>query len=107
MVTRPRNGFLRAAPTSRSPGHLAPRWSLLGCLGCGAGVPNKGRAQGTLYVLALLVRTRFDGLIVMIQVSKKHATSDLSSLNTLLSDSAIYLGLNLIPRETELIAGRL
>ena len=79
----------------------------MGRRGRGAGVPNKGRAQGTLYVLALLVRARFDGLIVMIQVSKKHATSNLSSLNTLLSDSAIYLGLNLIPRETELIAGRL
>ena len=41
-------------------------------------MPNRGRAQGTLYVLALLVRARFDGLIVMMQVSKKDAHLDLS-----------------------------
>ena len=41
-------------------------------------MPNKGRAQRTLYVLALLVRARFDGLIVMMQVTKRHALLDLS-----------------------------
>ncbi len=41
-------------------------------------MPNKGRAQRTLYVLALLVRARFDGKIVMMQVSKTLAHLDLS-----------------------------
>ena len=78
MVNRQRSGFLRAHPTSRSPGLLAPRFCPMGRRGRGAGVPNKGRAQGTLYVLALLARARFDGLIVMMQVSKKVALLDLS-----------------------------
>ena len=70
MDNRPTSGFLRAHPTSRSPGLLEPRLCPLGRRGRGAGVPNKGRAQRTLYVLALLVRARFDGLIALMQVSK-------------------------------------
>ena len=50
----------------------------MGRRGRGAGVPNRGRAQGTLYALALLVRVRLDGLIVMMQVSKQLARLDLS-----------------------------
>jgi hypothetical protein len=46
MVNRPRSGFLRAHPTSRSPGLLAPRWCPLGCHGCGAGGPKRGRGAG-------------------------------------------------------------